>query len=116
MGSARLRVALLLIKTQPHPADLLSMANRRAIGVLKHGLRDLPKARKLAQTFPRPSFRKGLDKYARPMVHAAACLIVLLLVRTGVFSAMMKVQHEGTEAAQRYYARHLGEQPPDDTL
>ena len=116
LGSARLRVALLLMKTQPHRADLLSMANRQAIGVLKHGLRGLPKARALGQTVPRPSLRKSLDKYARPMVHAAACLIVLLLVRTGVFSAMMRVEHEGREVAQRYYARHLGEQSPEDTL
>ena len=58
-------MGLLLIKTQPHGADLLAKANRRAVDVLKHGLRELPKAEKLRHACPRPTLHERLGKYTQ---------------------------------------------------
>ena len=114
LGGNRLRVALLLLKTQSPRSDLLAQANCRATAVLKRGLRDLPQARKLRRMSPRPSLRQRLGKYRQGAFSAAACLVVLLLMRAGILSAMMKFHDEGSQAAQRYYTRYLDQDIRDD--
>ena len=105
LGHSRLRLALLLLKTQPHRPDLLMQANRRAIGVLKRSLRELPKAEKLRHISPKPALFVRLSKYTQSVGHAAACLLVLLLLRMGIFSSLEKVDKQGQEFARAYYAR-----------
>ena len=114
LGGNRLRVAFLLLKTQPHRSDLLAQANSRAITVLKRSLRDLPQAQKLRRMSPRPNLLQRLGKYKQGAFNAAACLVVLLLMKAGILSAMMKFHDEGTQVAQRYYARYLDQDIMDD--
>ena len=100
LGHSRLRLALLLLKTQTHNSDLLMQANRRAIGVLKRSLRELPKAEKLRHISPKPALFVRLSKYTQSVGHAAACLLILLLLRMGIFSSLAKVDKQGQEFAR----------------
>ncbi len=115
-GNARLRLAMQMLKTQPHDADLLMKANTRAIGVLKHKLRDLPQAEKLRHARPRVPIYARVGKYTEPVSRAAACLVILLVIRLGVFAAMTKIQDEGKTAIDEYYARNLDQDILDDLL
>jgi len=115
-GNSRLRLALLLLRTQPHSPELLMQANCRAIGVLKRNLRDLPKAEKLRHAMVEPSLFERLSKYTQSVSYAAACLVVLLMIRTGIFSGMMKLHEQGTQAIEQYYTHNLDEDILDDIL
>ncbi len=114
--SGRLRLALLLTKTQSHRPDLLMRANQKALSVLKHSLRHTATAEKLRHAVTQPSFRVMLSKYTQSIAHAAACLAVLLLMRTSIFSSMVNFQKDGRQAVERYYARHLDEDILRDVL
>ena len=113
-GNSRLRLALVLIKTQPHSSDLLMHANRRAIRVLRRNLQESPQAQKLRHIHARPPLRERLGKYTQSIGHAAACLLVLVLLRMGIFSSLTKIQDQGQQFVKQYYAPHLDLY--DDTL
>ncbi len=115
-GNSRLRLALLLVKTQPHSPDLLMHANRRAIRILKRNLQESPQAKKLRHISARPSLRERLCKYTQSIGHAAACLLVLVLLRMGVFSSLTKIQDQGEQFVKQYYARHLDQDLYDDII
>ena len=115
-GNSRLRLALLLIKTQPHSRDLLMQANRRAIRILKRNLQESAQAEKLRHIRARPSLPERLGKYTQSIGHAAACLLVLLLLRMGVFSSLTKIQDQGQQFVKQYYARHLDQDLYDDII
>ena len=114
LGNSRLRLALLLIKTQPHRPDLLMQANRRAINILKRSLRETPTAERLRHMTPSPAFLQRLTKYTQPLTHAAACLAILLLLRTGIFSSMKRFHDQGAQAVKQYYTRHLDQDTLDE--
>ena len=116
LGNSRLRLALLLIKTQPHTPNLLMEANRRAINVLKRSLRETTTAERLRHLTPRPAFFQRLAKYTQPLTHAAACLAILLLLRTGIFSSMKRFHDQGAQAVKQYYTRHLDKDILDELL
>ena len=116
LGNSRIRLALLLIKTQPHSLDLLAGANSRAIGVLTRSLRELPKAEKLRHICPEPSLPQRLGKYTQALGHAAACLAVLLMLRMGIFSSLKKVDRQGREVVKQYYSRAMDAHFLDDVI
>lgn len=103
------KLALLLIKSQTHKFDLLARANTQAIGVLKHSLRDNPKAEKLRNKLSALSFTEKYGKYARPVANYAACIAVIFLMKTNIFSSIVKYEKGGEKAIRQYYAKHLGE-------
>lgn len=106
-GNSRLRLALALVKTQPYSPDLLMQANRRAIRVLKRNLQESAQAEKLRHVCARPSPGERLSKYTQSISHAAACLLVLVLLRMGIFSSLTKIQDQGEQFVEQYYTRHL---------
>jgi len=108
---SKVNVALLLIKSQPYKLDLLRRANGRAIGVLKHSLREEPKAEKLKTIQPEPNLLERSSKYMRSAVNAAACIMMLILMKTGIFTFVDKSQTEGEKFIRHYYAKQLGEDP-----
>ena len=103
-----------LLKSQPHRSDLLMKANTGAIGVLKHSLRNIPKAQKLKHTHPEPIWPQRYSKYILPVANAAACIIVVILMKTGIFSSMDRFKRQGNTAMKHYYAKHLDEQSVND--
>lgn len=110
----RVNLALSLIKSHPHRLDLWMRANTQTIGVLKHSLRNMPKAQKLKRIKPEPGFIEKSRKYRGSVVNAAACLVVLFLMKAGVFSSMNKFQTGGTNAMKTYYATHVGADIADE--
>jgi hypothetical protein len=107
-GFGKVMLAFSVIKAQPHNLDLLMRANTQAIGVLKHGLRNAPRAAKLRKMLPEPKILERCGKYERPFVNAAACIAVLVLMKIGVFSSMAGLQTRGQQVVKHYYAGHLG--------
>jgi len=89
-------------------------ANTQAIGVLKHSLREAPKAKKLKAARPEPKLLERWRKYAHPAANAAACITILFLMKVGVFSSMDKVQNEGRKVIKQYYATHAGQDVADE--
>ncbi|NIA17097.1 MAG: hypothetical protein GWO86_01995 [Planctomycetes bacterium] len=115
-SAGRVELALLLIKSQTHQSDLLARANSQAIGVLKHSLRDSPKAEKLRNKLPALSFTEKYGKYAKPAANYAACVAVIFLMKTNIFSSIVKYEKGGEKAIQQYYAKHLGEDLAKDVF
>jgi len=113
-GFNRVALGISLIKIQPHQRDLLKRANQQAINVLQHSLRSLPQANFLRQKQSAPSFWKRLAKYTHSISNAAACLLLLLLMRIGIFSGMEKFQSTGEKAIRQHYVLNLGEDLTDD--
>ncbi len=112
----KVNLALSAIKSQPHKLDLLMRANTQAIGVLKHSLRQEPKAQKLRAILPEPNLLERTGKYKRPVANIAACITILLLMKVGVFSSMEKVQTQGQKAIRHYYVSQLGEDLANEIL
>jgi len=106
--------ALSVVKSQPHNLDLLMRANTQAISTLKHSLQQAPKTRKLKTMLPEPKPTERCGKYAHSIANVAACIIILLLMKIGVFSSMDKFQTEGQKAIKQYYASHIGKDLTDE--
>ena len=110
----KVNLALSIMKSQPHKLDLLMRANTQAIGVLKHSLREAPKARKLRAMLPEPKLLERCSKYTHSAANAAACIAILFLMKTAIFSSMDKFQTEGKKVVKQYYASQAGEDLADE--
>lgn len=110
----RVDLAFTLIKSQAHKLDLFKRANAQAIGVLKHSLRDAPKAIKLKDVQPEPVISRNQIRFISAVVNAAACVAIIVLLKVGVFSSMDNFHEQGKDAVQQYYAKHLGDEFADD--
>ncbi|MHC4740135.1 MAG: hypothetical protein ACYS9Y_14595 [Planctomycetota bacterium] len=110
----KVELALSVIKSQPHSLDLLMRANAQAIGVLKHSLRNAPKAQKLKAILPEPKLLETCGKYKHSLANAVACLALLFLMKIGIFSSMEKFQNQGSRTVKNYYATHVGQEMADD--
>jgi len=110
----KVNLALSSIKSQPHNLDLLTHANTQAISVLKHSLRDAPKAHKLENILPEPKKMEKWGKYTRSVANVAACITILVLMKIGVFTSMVKFQTEGKSVIKQYYTNHIGSDMADE--
>jgi hypothetical protein len=97
------------MKSQPHGLDLLMRANSQAMAVLKHSLRREPKARELEKKLPEPKILERCSKYGHSLANLAACIVILLLIKIGVFSSMDQFHNQGQRVMKQYYARQVGE-------
>ena len=102
-------LAFSLVKTQPHKLDLLARANARAIAVLKHSLRTEPEVENLKSKLPEPKPLEMFRGFGRSFANAAACVAIILLMKTGVLSSMKQFQSTGQKGIKQYYTRHIGE-------
>ena len=110
----RVEMAMSLLKTQPHQLDLLMRANTKAIGVLKHSLRNAPKAAKLKVMRPEPAFAERYAKYVRPTANAAACLALLVLAKIGIFESMNLFEQQSQKTIHQYYVKNVGSELADE--
>jgi len=102
------------MKTHPHRLDLLMRANALAIGVLKHSLRQAPRARQLRIILPEPKLLEKCGKYGYSAANLAACIAILLLMKIGVSSSMDKFHTEAQKVNKQYYARQVGQDLADE--
>jgi len=89
-------------------------ANTQAIGVLKHSLRRARKAQKLKRSLPTPGLLQKCAKYGHSLANLAACIVILLLMKVGVFSAANRFQTEGEKAVRQYYVAQVGKDLAND--
>jgi len=104
------------MKTKPHRLDLLMRANAQAIGVLKHCLRQAPRARQLRTILPEPKLPERCGKYGYSAANLAVCIAILLLMKIGVFSSMDKFHTEAQKVVKQYYARQVGQDLADEVF
>lgn len=102
-------LALSFIKAQPHRLDLLMRANTQAICVLKHSLREAPKAQVLQSILPQPKPLERYGRYGHSIANFAACVTILVLMKVGVFSSMDTFQTKGQKVIKQYYSRQIGQ-------
>ncbi len=112
----KVNLGLSFMKAQPHRLDLLMRANAQAICVLKHGLREEPKAQELRTSLPQPKLLESCGKYGHSMGNLAACITILFLMKIGVFSSMDRFQTQGQEVIKQYYARQVGQDLADEVF
>ena len=110
----KVHLALSIIKSQPHKLNLLMRANTHAVNVLKHDLRNAPKANKLRYLQPEPTLLERFDKYKYSVANTAACIAILCMMKIGVFSSMEKFQSEGQKTIKQYYAAQAGQDLADE--
>lgn len=110
----RVNLAMMLLKSQPHSLDLLTKANTQAINVLKHSLRQAPKAEVLRAAKPNLSIFERYRRRAQPALNAAACIMIIALFKAGIFTSIESSQTKGNTAARNYYAMHVGSEMADD--
>jgi hypothetical protein len=108
-SSGKVHLALSSIKTQPHGLDLLMRANEQAISVLKHNLREEPKAQRLKARLPKPKPLEKVARYGVSVGGLAACITILILMKIGVFSSVNSVENRGRKAMIQYYVKHVGQ-------
>jgi hypothetical protein len=116
VSCGKVNLALSFLKSQPHNLDLLKRANAQAIGVLKHSLRNEPKAQKLKTRFPEPKLLERYSKYGNSLANLAACVLVLLLMKIGVFSSMDNFHSRGQKVIRRYYSKQVGKDLADEVF
>lgn len=109
ISSGKIDLALSFIKSQPHKLDLLKRANAQAIDVLKHSLQYELKAQKLKKMFPEPKLLERCRKYGSTIANLAACVLILLLMKIGVFSSMDDFHNKGQKVIEQYYSKQIGE-------
>jgi anti-sigma factor RsiW len=106
---AKVDLALSAIKSQPHRLDLLMRANSAAIRMLNHQLREAAQARRLEEARPEPCLIERYSRYRFAITNVAACVAILFLTKTGVFSSFKTARTEGQAAMKQYYANQAGE-------
>ena len=89
-------------------------ANSQTIGVLKHSLREAPKAQKLKSINPEPNTAQKLIQCLRPSGNLAACFLILFLMKFGIFSSMQNIQTQGKKAYKQYFVSNIGEEMTED--
>jgi hypothetical protein len=118
--AGRVEIAFSLLKSQPLTMDLLSRANSSALGMLKHSLRYSPESEKLRVLRSEQTWFGKIRPFFEHVLNVAACLFVLLMIRSGVFSSLTDYKQQGETALHNYYARNLDQKLmneifPDDT-
>jgi hypothetical protein len=114
ISCGKVNLAISFIKSQPHNHDLLRRANEQAIGVLKHSLRHESKAQKLKSELPEPKLSEKYSMYGSSLANLAACALILLLMKIGVFSSMNNFHNQGQKVIRQYYSKQVGEDLADE--
>jgi len=114
VSCGKVNLALSFMKSQPHGLDLLMRANTQAIAVLRHSLRREPKAQKLERKFPEPKLLERCSRYGHSAANLAACIVILLLMKIGVFSSMNNLQTQGQKVIKQYYVKQVGADLADE--
>jgi hypothetical protein len=116
ISCGKVNLAISFIKSEPHEVDLLKRANAQTIGVLKHSLRNEPKAQQLKRKLPEPKLLEKFSKYGNSFANIAACFLILLLMKIGVFSSMDSFNNQGQKVIKQYYAKQVGEDLADEVF
>ncbi len=107
--TARVKLALTLMKSQSYRANLLPRANTQTLSTLKHSLRHTVEAEKLKVYRPQPGLWDTWRSLRGSLTQMAACLALFVLGKVGTFTSIEKAQSLGQKAVQQYYTQGVGE-------
>ena len=116
VSRGKVDLAMSFIKAQPHSLDLLMRANKQAVSVLKHSLRNEPQADKLRAKLPEPKLVARYGRYGHSAANLAACVAIMFLMKTGLFSSMDQFQSKSQKVIEQYYIRQAGQDLADDVF
>ncbi len=108
-GWRRVELAFSALKSQSHGLDLLRQANSSAVKMLAHDLREAAQAEQLARVQAEPTFLERSLRYRRWATNAAACFILLILAKSGLFSSLDRFNHGSEKFVRNYYASQAGD-------
>ncbi len=111
---SKVNLALSLMKSQPHNLDLLVRANTCTVDVLKHSLRTVPKAQRLKVIKPESWLMVRWSRCVCSAMSLTACIIIVMLMKIGIFSSMNKFQTQSQNVFNHYYANHIGQDMADE--
>ncbi|MHC4385692.1 MAG: hypothetical protein ACYTEU_05095 [Planctomycetota bacterium] len=110
----RVEIGFMLVRTQALDIGLLAKANTQAVNVLKNSLRNSPKSAVLrsakADLSRLEKMRPGFER----VLGAAACVFIVLMIKTGVSHSLLDYQEQGEAVIKNYYARNLDDQLFDE--
>ena len=89
-------------------------ANTQAIAVLKHSLQREPKVQKLERKLPEPKLLERCSQYGHSAANLAACILILFLMKIGVFSSMNNLHTQGQKVIKQYYVNQVGADLADE--
>lgn len=112
----RVELVLCLMRTQPHTMALLAMANNSALKYLKRSIRQTPCAEQLRTAVHGPGRLEKASPVLERLINVAACLFVILMVRTGLTHKMFELKDQGTKVMENYYARNLDSELYEDVF
>jgi hypothetical protein len=113
VSRSKVDLVLSFLKTQPHSLDLLMRANAQAIAVLKHCLRQTPKAQQLRSILPEPKLLERCRKYGYSAATFTVCILILILMKVSVFPFMDKFHVETQKVIRQYYIKQVGQDLAD---
>lgn len=108
-GWHRVELAFSALKSQSHSLDLLRQANAGAIRMLTHDLREAAQADRLAQAQAQPTLLERSLRYRHWATNAAACFVVLILAKSGLFSSLDRFNSGSEKFVRHYYASQAGD-------
>ncbi len=106
---AQVDLALSVVRAQPHRLDLLMRANTCAVRMLSRQLREDARSQGLGQAEHESGVLEQRGRYRGTLTNVAACLAVLFLAKTGIFSSFDKANTRGQAVMKQYYASQIGE-------
>jgi len=105
----RVELALSATKSQPHPLNLLARANADTVRMLSRDLRNRPQAHALAETQAEPSFLDRSVNYRHWATNVAACLVIVFLAKSGLFSSLDRLSAGSEKIVRQYYTNQVGD-------
>jgi len=105
----RVELGLRVVKSRPHGLSLLQKANAEAVRMLTHELRDTAQAHELTNPDPEQPFLGWAARHRHRLTNVAACVAILLLTRSGLFSSLNRLNRDGEAYVRHYYASQAGE-------
>jgi hypothetical protein len=102
-------LGLRVLNSRPHHLDLLHRANTEAVKMLKQELREAALARELTHPEPEPPFQARAAGCRHRLTNLAACLAILFLSKSGLFTSLDRFSTGGEAFVRQYYASQAGD-------
>ena len=105
----RVDLAVRIVKSRPQPPGLLGKANREAVRMLGRELQEATQARALTRSETEPPFPVRVRRCRHRLTNLAACLAILCLSKSGLFTSLNRINTGGEALVRHYYASQVGE-------
>ena len=113
-GWHRVELAFSALKSQSFSLDLLRQANSDAVKMLTRDLREAPQADHLTHAKAEPTLLERSLRYRHWATNVAACFVVLILAKSGLFSSLDRFNSGSEKLVRDYFASQAGDDLADE--